>query len=597
VPESGTETDSTGRSTRARWLARLPALWVTAVAALHLAALIHYGAPVLNSPDANGYYVPAARLASHGTLELGVESPLQYIGNQWLDVGDGRFYSKYAPGIPVLLAPVYALFGPDAALSLTPLLASLSLLLIFGIARGHVEAWLAAAGATLYALQPIANVHAQNWGSHTQASFMLLTGLWLLQRWARQPSLWLATATGVALGAVPAIRPAESVVAIGVCVFVALTVRQDGRWRSAHLQSLLAMAGGALVPIGLLAYYDSVAFGDPLSTGYALTGEQQLGSAFSSQFLLDKWRPVLESLATDGAGLSFGLGLMGLAGMLAGRGSRATGALWLCIVAAMTLLYTSYYWGGGGDGQTPALRLLIPTLPLYLLPALWLLERAGRDRRERTWLVAGLVLVQGTLWGTQTLDDMRRTRALLRPLHDILVALREQVPADGVLIVDPRLAECLQYEARWLVLDASVVLGNHTRPMQTLGNVLFASPVQPRKAQALRAELDRSGYAARIQRVRRELKAVGAHHAGGVYWLIPEPVRSHVHNLDQAIAWSEVSRVFVPRLASEVFLVGGRLPDGSRAEIRRPLPGERVAVLEHETTYLLLRARLDGAAR
>lgn len=292
---------------------RAAALGIWALVVGHFGFLLWNVPPVLQSPDANGYYAAVRLLAEEGRAELVPESPLSYIGFHWLsqlerDPRTGReierFHSRYSPGVAWLLTPFYLAFGPKVALLVTPLLASLSLALLFFLCRPYTGAGLALAGAAVYALHPSANSHALNWGSHTQVAFLALAGVLCLDRWARNPAAWKAFLGGLCLGAMPAMRPAEAVAGIGVVAFLADQLLRPGPIRERHRWHVLAAVCGAALPIGALLVYNAASFGHPLRTAYMLTGEQQLGSGFHLDFFREKWGPFARGLMTRGAGCS-----------------------------------------------------------------------------------------------------------------------------------------------------------------------------------------------------------------------------------------------------------------------------------------------------
>jgi 4-amino-4-deoxy-L-arabinose transferase-like glycosyltransferase len=270
------------RMTARRHLALVAAGLLVAV---HFALLALHCPPAFSSPDANGYYAQAALLAEKGTVALEPSSALSYIGMHWLETPDGEFFSRYPPGVAVLMYVPYVFAGPELAALVTPLLASLTLLFLFLLARPYLGGGFALLAAGLYGLHPLANEHALNWGAHTQAGFFLVAGLYVLTAWARRPHWAKALAAGLLLGAVPTMRYAEVVAGLGVGVFLLMRAWPEPRlWRHVGVALL-----GALVPVGGLLVFNASAFGSPLDTGYALTGEQQAGTGFALSFFEQKW--------------------------------------------------------------------------------------------------------------------------------------------------------------------------------------------------------------------------------------------------------------------------------------------------------------------
>lgn len=549
---------------------------VVAMVVLHFGWLLCFHEPAINSPDADGYYAQIPQLVHHGRTELGVESPLQHIGLQWLHVGDGRFYSRYTPGVAVLLAPFYLLLGPDLALYVTPLMASLTLALLFFLCRPWVGTWLALLGAALYGLQPDAATHALNWGAHTQVAFVLLAGLLCLDRWARAPDVtWRALLAGLCLGTVPTLRPAEVVLGLGVLAFLAHhTLPSDAR---PQRRGAMVAAVGALIPLAALAGYNTSIFGGPATTAYSLTGEQQLGTGFALAYFLDKWRPMLDLLLSRSGILFFALGVPGVAAMFLKRQTRAMAWLLAGIIVPLTVLYTAYYWGGGNTVQTSGIRFLIPTLPLYVLPALWMVQRATSSRAQLAAVCGVLVLVQGAAWGTDSVDRLQRAGDELQRTHALASFVRDQVPVGATVIVEDSVASSLRYRGEWLLLEDSLIRPGGVskkaprRPERTEAPRTHANPVQDGKTRVLRAGFTQAPPQERNRRLATELRRLQRERPEGLYL---------VARISQAVARrrAPLSLPLFDRGEGFKFVKAVTLPervDRARHDRNGPLPGQR----------------------
>jgi len=73
----------------------------------YLGWLLKNHEPALTHPDANGYWAQASLLATTGRTWFVPEADPQYVGMHWLVTDSGRYYSRYPPGLPVLIAAVY----------------------------------------------------------------------------------------------------------------------------------------------------------------------------------------------------------------------------------------------------------------------------------------------------------------------------------------------------------------------------------------------------------------------------------------------------------------------------------------------------------
>ena len=543
-----------------------------ALVAVHFAFLASHCAPAFSGPDANGYFAQAGLLANTGSVELVPSSPLSYIGMHFLETPAGEFWSRYPAGVAVLTAIPYVLFGPNVAVLLTPLLASLTLVCLFYLARPWIGGGYALLAAALFALHPLANEHALNWGAHTQTGFFLVAGLWALSAWSLKPHWAKAFAAGLLLGAMPTMRYAEVVAGLGVGVFLIWRV-----WRAPELRWHVAWAlGGALLPIGALLAHNYAAFGSLLDTGYALTGEQQAGTGFSVQFFEQKWEGYLQGLMSTGVGLFFALGFAGLVGMLRDAATRAFGTLLLLVIVPITVTYTAYYFGGGGG---MGLRFLLPTLPLYLVPALWFVHQAGSAPAVRAGVVA-LAVVQGLVWGGSTARRVPQIGDNLASTHESVEWLEEHAPEGSVVIADRGLHDTLQYFQRWQLVDASLLSGGRAgrRGMLTRGGIFGrsererrnrsaetsdigsapqrANPRQEGKARKLRERYDTSDSELRQERILEDLSKLAA--GRKVFWVGSEnQIQSFEDALDEGLVFEK--RGEVPAVRG---MMGG--PGGAR---------------------------------
>ncbi|MFC1525643.1 ArnT family glycosyltransferase [Candidatus Latescibacterota bacterium] len=409
-----------------------------ALVAVHFLFVAIFHEPALSGPDANGYFAQAKALATEGHSYQELESPLQFSGAHWVNAGDGRYFSKYPPGYPLILAIPYRLFGPTASLWVDPLMVSGALLALFFLCRQWLGTPWALAATALMAANPHVNQHAVPGFAHTAVAFFLMWGLYALARWTRSASPgWLALA-GLCVGMVPTARYAEVLYVGAFAIYVLLRLHSMGEaWRRA------APLAVAALPTGLLALRNHLAFGAFWRTGYAVSGEQ---TGFGFGYFADHWVSYLESLSGSGVGMLFALGIVGMVALVAERESRNHGILLLALVVPTTLLYMAYYWGGGMGG----LRFLVPTFYLYALAAVWLLrELVTRMGRPAVWATA-TVIALAILWGLprsgEELARRQRGDASLASLTD---TVRQYVPAGSVLFADRMTSQHLDVMGNW----------------------------------------------------------------------------------------------------------------------------------------------------
>ena len=92
-----------------------PSLLAALLVLVHFIFLMAYFEPAISTPDANGYFAQAKLIAGEHRTYFETESDIQFVGAHWHSTGDNRYFSKYPPGFPAVLAVVYRIFGPGDA--------------------------------------------------------------------------------------------------------------------------------------------------------------------------------------------------------------------------------------------------------------------------------------------------------------------------------------------------------------------------------------------------------------------------------------------------------------------------------------------------
>jgi dolichyl-phosphate-mannose-protein mannosyltransferase len=413
---------------------------------LHAVWLLVHFVPTFVGPDAGGLYVQARLIAEGLGTGLVAESPAQFIGNHWMEMPDGAFASRFPPGFPLVLAALYSVGGPTLALLLTPLLASVSVLLVYLITKSFTSPWMALGAASIMATLSPVNRFALHNDSTTVTMTILLVGILLLSRWDAHPTRRGAFWAGLVLGIIPTLRYAEVVLGIPVGVFLLLRAFERPEVRRHVVWAVL----GAAAPIVILLVHNSVAYGAPWLTGYSLSGES---GAFTLSKLIEQapqYGRVMFSM--NGPGVLNVIGLAGMLWMLFKKRWRAWGAFSATAVLAVTLLFGSYYWAVNVDAPL-AMRFFVPILPLFLLSAIWTLDRlpSSRLRAPLTLLVIGSQIVVGSIRSSENaLDEWMQ----LSHANAVVVAVERAVP-EGSILIGPRASlEVLDYYGEWrLVAD------------------------------------------------------------------------------------------------------------------------------------------------
>ena len=274
--------------------------------------------------------------------------PMHYVTRGVDDV----VYSIHAPGLPALVAPVYAVAGSAGVVAVLIGLAALTAVLVFVLAerltsrRVAVVTWVAMAFTVPFFFQ--------SWMVFPElpaATVVALAMVWLWTSGDR--GVPLALGQGLALGLLPWLHVKYSLLL--VVLLGALVVRAWPRWRSAVALCLPVGLSGVSWLLAFQVMYgrlDPTAPYGPSRQGVDFTNVPRgaLGLLFDQEFGLVVYSPIY-LLAAGGAWLAI-------------RDRRLRGPALGTLVALLTLVVsvTTYYmWWGGYS--LPA-RFLVPALPL-----------------------------------------------------------------------------------------------------------------------------------------------------------------------------------------------------------------------------------------
>jgi len=555
--------------------------------------------PALFSPDAHGYLLQARLLATEGRTWFVPESDLQQIGVHWYEAENGRYYSHYPFGMPALAALLYWSAGPAAAFLVNVVLATLTLLGFFLLCRFWVgERWALIAVAAM-AVNPVFNEHALNKDAHLATACCLVWGLYLLGNWAASRSPGTAFVAGLVWGFLPAVRYPAALYGLVPLLFL-LFDRFSGRWSgvsrfsaSAKIdpgsaggpagyppvstasgphacsdrrtwQGYLAMAAGALIPVGVLLWHNQTAFGAFWKTGYSLTNEQ---TAFSPGYFVQHFVAYVRGLHSEGAGLFFALGVAGAAALWARVETRRLGLLLTAALVPITALYMAYYWSGGGPGQAGAsMRFLVPTFFLYTLAGVFLLRCLADQWPAHARVAVPMLLLFHAVWGIPSTAQLLR-QAEQNGARQIAISrwIGEKVEPGSLVIGQTRIQEQLGVTGDWRLVDERFVGGDadrgpFLRPRDEQRN---SSQVGPRVAneERLRQYRDLTPGERRAQ-LAADLSAwAGTEHR--VYWVVPEEeFQNRRRALEQLATFAVIDSLGLPgeQIRERLFGPGGDLP-------------------------------------
>lgn len=544
---------------------KVPPLWQRAVPWVLLTVIlvaqflyVHaYYAPALSTPDANGYWAQGSLMTREGQTWYRAESDVQYVGMHWLITEDGRYASRYPPGLPLMIAAVYVTLGPNASVFMDLVFATLSLLGLYLLARRLAGPWWGLAACAVLASNPVFNQHALWNFAHMTVNVFLVWGVYLLVLWSEHRRWWLALGAGFLLGVIPTVRYPEALLALGIAVYLLWDIRKEASTRRQLTFAIL----GAAMPVVALLIRNQVVFGAFYKTGYALTNEQ---TGFGWSYFTDHFISYLRAINGDGAGPVFLLGLIGIAAMIGSASRRRLGVLLLLIAVPMTLLYMAYYWGGGGGGGPggpgggansragmSGLRFLLPTFFCYALAGTWFLAEVLRGRSVVLRAGAGLALVLlqfawGVFHNADEFERLHRNKSLLAKVTDELEA---KVPHGQLILASRELEDHLDFIRHWPLADLRVVqggggfggFGGRSRG----GSEDEPSPMQREKAKQLEEKFAGMSFEERAEALGKELVAFA--HGRKVYFVGGADELKSLRGVLRSEDFTVVARVEVPQ--------------------------------------------------
>lgn len=418
----------------------------------HFVFIISFFEPAFSTADANGYFKQAQLIADHGRTWFQAESPIQYVDYQWMEAKGNRFYSRYPPGLPVIIAVLYKLFGPDAGTLINYILTTFTLLGVLVLCSMWIGKGWALVATAVMACNPIINADAVMGYSHAPVAFFLVWGLVFLARWSTNQSVVSAFFAGLLLGIIPTIRYAEAPFGLGIALFILFYLSKNrDAWPSAA-----AAVIGAAIPILCLMVHNHIAFGAVWKTAYSLTREQ---TGFSVDYISQNIGPYLKDILLYGAGILWFFGLGGLGMLCVNRDTRKQGLLLIVLVVPTTLLYVSYYFRLENHPFS-TMRFLMPTFYIYAIAGVWGLKIVSQRWEKAATAMAITLLFVNTLWGVpQSLMYMILVKDADASVIAVEKVVSENVKPGSLIIAPLHIQQYLDYVERWRLVDDDVIKG------------------------------------------------------------------------------------------------------------------------------------------
>jgi hypothetical protein len=314
-----------------------------------------------------------------------------------------------APGFSLLLAPFYALAGPDAIFLLTPFAGSLLVYLTFLLGTRLMDEVAAFAASVLVAASPVFVFQVVQ-----PMNDVVVAALWVaivvLCAQDRDRPTWVGVLTGAALLVRPNLAPAAVVVGVWFL--------RNGTDR---LAKFVAASAPALL---LLVALNTWLYGHPLGSGYGSPAD------------LFAWSHLPVNLENYGRSLvltQLGFPLIGLAAIIVARGSQRSivglsSAMALAIIGVYLLYRPLPEWW--------YLRFFLPALPVLTVLAIYVLTSlmAMSVARQRT--IAAIVTAVIGAYGASSFAmrealDLHRLEQRFRLAGTVA---RDRLPAHSVYL-------------------------------------------------------------------------------------------------------------------------------------------------------------------
>lgn len=460
IPEVGTEVNVSC----ARPAIFPSAFWALPVALLFLVA--HFGwlaachVATAVSPDSHDYLLTGRLMAEQRTASLEVTSPLTFVSPQWFPASDARYHSIHDLGFPAVLAGVRTWVSGDAESWVNPLLVSLTLLGFFLWCRRHADAWLALAGTVCLASLPALNQAAGYGDSHPLSAFCLVWAVFLVDRL----SLVRALLGGVLLGMIPAVRSADVLMAAlvgAVCVgriLIASRTNPQQRWIS-----ILLLVLGAAVPLSMVMIHNAACYGAPWKSAYSAFGGDDL---FGMKYLRRNAGNMLRLFTAGNHCWVLWFGLASMVLLLLRRQKLGLLALVMAAVLGNLAVYLPFYWPVDINDDRFFIAVYVMMTAAIVLG--W--QSMALARRRITYGIAGFVtvitIVIGAPVSQKRMDELSLRDQVLR---EMMTLIKDKVPKGAVIIADYAVAQEIDAEGGWRVVDLGrfippTLRGLHRRP-------------------------------------------------------------------------------------------------------------------------------------
>jgi 4-amino-4-deoxy-L-arabinose transferase-like glycosyltransferase len=326
-----------------------------------------------NSADEYSYLI-SAQIFSEGKLSV-PSPPHQEFFTFFHVINFGKFYSKYPPGWPLILASG-ALLGIPWIVN--PLLALATIVLLHRMLREHVSLRSANIAAILLLTSPFFIFNFASYFSHSSGLFLITAFMFFYLKCLRSPELPLGMylAMGVCAGLAFLARPFTAVVLLScpAVYLVAHAVRTGQLASYAYRFTPTALVFGAF--LALFLFYNHAQTGDALRQPFSLWDPtDQPGFSRQGFDLALAWRQNISLRLRELNDWTSYAPFLVLASLFWRDSHRPLGLLLLSMFLALLGAYFLYF-GDAGNRYGPR-YLYEGSLVLFALPAI-AISRIGR---------------------------------------------------------------------------------------------------------------------------------------------------------------------------------------------------------------------------
>lgn len=190
-------------------------------------------------------------------------------------INNGKWYSQYTPGYPILLLLGLLIGAPWL---INPLFASLSIILFYYLGKEIYNRHIGIVSAILGAVSIWFLFMSSTMMSHTSCLFFVSLFLLFLFMSIKSPSVANGLIAGAALGFAILIRPYNTFfIAFPLLLYFAVKLLKDFR---AKFKNALVFAVMVVISISILLVYNQITNGHPLRMGYIVCHGAEYGIGF-----------------------------------------------------------------------------------------------------------------------------------------------------------------------------------------------------------------------------------------------------------------------------------------------------------------------------